>query len=110
MGQITPFLQQKANTACSVVVQTVLDFELIIVSNFVLIDHLFSIWILPTKSMLAQKERKSVFQKTNHTSFDHVLTWSKDNTPHSKQVNQCNYQKDTMQQCKGRKVTLKEAA
>lgn len=47
--------------------------------------------------MLAQKERKSGFQKpnqANHISFDHVLTWPKESTPHSKQVNQCNYQKD----------------
>lgn len=77
MGEITPFIQQTANTVCSVVDQTVLDFELIIVLNFALIDHLFSIWILPTKSMLAQKECKRGYQKpnqANHISFDHLLT------------------------------------
>lgn len=81
-GQITPFIQQTANTVCSVVDKTVLDFELIIVLNFVSIDHLFSIWISPTKSMLAQKECKSGFQnlnQANHISFDRVLTWPKAN-------------------------------
>lgn len=81
------------------IVQTVLDFELIIVLNFVLIDRLFSIWILPTKSMLAQKESQSVFQKnkpnkphfiwsvTDQAQREHSSLWA---------VNQCNYQKDTM--------------
>lgn len=61
--------------------RTVLDFEFIIVLNFVVIDHLFSIWILPTKSMLAWEECKSAFQKLNqaNSSFDQALTWPKEN-------------------------------
>lgn len=62
--------------------RTVLYFEFIIVLNFVVIDYLFSIWILLTKSMLAQEECKRAFQKpnqANHISFDHALTWPKEN-------------------------------